>query len=129
MAAWRMKSQGRRQSTIQQNSRSPLPQKRSPFPPGRLQLLLDVKMCIFKVGEATELFFCLWSHKKKTFVAEDFCVYLTDAGMPEQIKLLNKLTTLYKVGLRWWNLGLSGGDSCAPVAVSAWCTGFGSGGL
>jgi len=63
---------------------------------GHLQLFLDVKMCIFAVGEDTELFFSLWSDGQKKFVTEDFMLRITAAGMPVNLKLLNKMMTVFK---------------------------------
>src|SRR4051812_3377538 len=120
-AVWRGAAIRRRQSSVaNQSVESTLPEKRSPFPPGQLQLYLNVKMCIFsvcfalivalalfriaphtclfvQVGETTELYFSLYSEKERRFITEDFCVILTEAGMPEKISLLGKLTTLFKV--------------------------------
>ena len=51
----------------------------SKWPAGNLQLWLDIKMCIFAVGEATELFFSLYSNQTKQFITEDHFLALTGA--------------------------------------------------
>eukprot|EP00742_Colponemidia_sp_Colp-10_P004488 GILJ01004791.1.p1 GENE.GILJ01004791.1~~GILJ01004791.1.p1 ORF type:complete len:1775 (+),score=309.30 GILJ01004791.1:791-5326(+) len=60
------------------------------------QLVLDVKACIFTVGEATELHFSLYSADRNEFVSESFFVSMTAAGMPEDINLLGHLKTVFK---------------------------------
>jgi len=63
---------------------------------GHFQLFLDVKMCIFAVGEDTELFFTLWNDAQKKFVTEDYMLRITAAGMPVNLKILNKMMTIFK---------------------------------
>lgn len=72
------------------------PVRKPVFPSGNLQLFVDIKMCIFAVGEATDLYFSLYSNTRKCFITEDHVLALTDAGMPINLKLLGKMYTLFK---------------------------------
>jgi hypothetical protein len=65
------------------------------FPAGQLQLFLDVKMCIFSVGEATDLYFSLYNLAENKYITEDFSLSLTDAGMPAKMNLIGKMQTLF----------------------------------
>ncbi len=49
--------------------------KKLKLPLGYLQLFLDVKMCIFSVGEATEVLVSLYSNQDNKFITEDYVMY------------------------------------------------------
>jgi hypothetical protein len=66
------------------------------FPPGQLQLFLNVKMCIFAVGEATELLFSLYSEGEQRFITEDYSLALSDQGLPINLSLLHKMRTVFR---------------------------------
>ena len=65
------------------------------FPAGPLQLYLNVKMCIFSVGEATDLFFSLYSASESKFVTEEYSLALSDQGLPLNLALLHKMRTVF----------------------------------
>jgi hypothetical protein len=50
--------------------------KKLKLPLGYLQLFLDVKMCIFSVGEATEVLVSLYSNQDQKFITEDYVMYV-----------------------------------------------------
>ena len=60
------------------------------------QLLIDVKACIFSVGESTELFFSLYNGKKKQYLTEDYCLQLTNSGMPADVSIWGKMKCIFK---------------------------------
>jgi hypothetical protein len=72
------------------------------FPTGPLQLFLNVKMCIFSVGEATDLLFSLYSNTEQRFLTEDYSLSLSDQGLPINIHLIHKMRTVF--------VNLSAGD-------------------
>jgi hypothetical protein len=53
-----------------------------------IQLLLDVKACIFTVGENTELYFSLYCKETATFISEQYMVEITPNGMPNDKRFL-----------------------------------------
>jgi len=65
------------------------------YPTGPLQLYLNVKMCIFSVGEATDLFFSLYSGVEARFVTEEYALALSDQGLPINLALLHKMRTVF----------------------------------
>jgi len=65
------------------------------WPSGALQLYLNVKMCIFSVGEATDLFFSLYSVGDGRFLTEEYSLALSDQGLPINLQLLHKMRTVF----------------------------------
>jgi hypothetical protein len=64
--------------------------------PQKLQLFLDVKVCIFSVGEDTELLFALYSRQRDCFITEDFVVNLPPPGQPEHTRILGRMKTVFR---------------------------------
>lgn len=64
------------------------------LPQGPLHLYVDVKMCLFSVGESTELHFALYT-QKSGFITENYCIRLTSKGFPEDTGMLGKMKTLF----------------------------------
>ena len=61
-------------------------------------LYLDFKVCIASIcgpGEHSELFFSLYSPTEKQYLTEDYCVVLTQHGMPIDKERIGKLQTLF----------------------------------
>ena len=50
---------------------------------------------MISVGEPLELYYSLYSAETNQFVTEEFLVKLTELGMPDDISLMNKLSTLF----------------------------------
>ena len=67
------------------------------FPEGVYQLFIDVKACIFRVGEPTDLHFSLYSHGTDRFLTEEFVLSLTENGMPPEVDMWGKIKTIFEV--------------------------------
>eukprot|EP00474_Spongospora_subterranea_P000803 CRZ01261.1 hypothetical protein [Spongospora subterranea] len=66
------------------------------LPKAVMSLHLDVKACIFSVGEPTHVFFSLFSFARQQFLTEEYVIELTASGMPEDINLLGKLRAEFR---------------------------------
>ena len=62
----------------------------------RFQLFLDVKVCIFSVGEETDLHFSLYHHGRKEFLTDEFIVNLPPPGLPEHMRVMGKIKTIFQ---------------------------------
>ncbi|KAL0477542.1 dedicator of cytokinesis protein 1 [Acrasis kona] len=60
-----------------------------------VHFLLDVKACLFTVGESVEVFFFLYNNTTKTAITEEFSVDLTLLGMPTDPRLISNIKTLF----------------------------------
>ncbi len=49
-----------------------------------------------QAGEATQIFFSLFSAKENRFITEDFADYVTEQGLPEKRELIGNVKTLFK---------------------------------
>ncbi|GAM22716.1 hypothetical protein SAMD00019534_058910 [Acytostelium subglobosum LB1] len=58
-------------------------------------IFLDLKIFMCSVGEPTELYFSLYSKSESKFITEEFQVGLTAQGMPHNVEMIGKLSTLF----------------------------------
>jgi coenzyme F420-reducing hydrogenase gamma subunit len=62
-----------------------------------IQLLLEVKACIFTVGEPTEVFFSLYCHEFQERITEEFKVDYTFQGMPKDERFMtSSIQTIFR---------------------------------
>ena len=83
MSLWQEKEAARKKASLAMADKSGQFSKRKrEFPDGVMQLFLDIKACIFSVGEATELNFMIYSADRGVFITQPYFLCLTEQGIP-----------------------------------------------
>jgi len=61
----------------------------------KIQLFMDVNVCIFSIAERCELFFSLYSTATNGFITEDYVVNLPPPGVAEHTRILGRMKTVF----------------------------------
>jgi hypothetical protein len=61
----------------------------------RYQIYFDFKACKLLVGDPMELHFNIYSAEKKEYLYEDYIIYLTSAGFPSSLEVLDQLKVVF----------------------------------